>query len=86
MSRLPLQSICLAWEKQNSKYLLLFSFTDVLVFLLFSCPESKCMFLALNQTSKYESKYSFFKKFTSTSKNFKNVTGSIVEKHQLLQA
>ena len=37
-------------------------------------------------TLRFESKHSFFKKSISTSKNFKNVTGSLAEKHQLLQA
>lgn len=37
-------------------------------------------------TLRFESKHSFFKRSISTSKNFRNVTGSLAEKHQLLQA
>lgn len=37
-------------------------------------------------TLRFESKHSFFKKAVSTSKNFKNVTRALAEKHQLLQA
>lgn len=37
-------------------------------------------------TLRFESKHSFFKRSITNSKKFKNVTGSLAEKHQLLQA